>query len=1391
MPTLLKTLRLIVFTGSPTTWKEAIYKIGPTRCVILLCLLFISIFGRSQNSNLHFKHLTIEEGLPSSNVLCMIQDRHGFIWIGTSNGLSRYDGYNFSIYRNDPDDSLSLSDNYISTIIEDSKGKFWIGTNSGGLNYFDPETGQFQRFQHDPKDSLSLSQNQITDITEDHLGYIWVGTRQGGLNCLDRKTGHFKKYVANAGIKPGIGSNYVTIVFEDSLKQLWVGSYHFGLAWFDREKEQFHHIFPRQIPLQKLGSDDPWGKYFVNDVYIDKEEKFWMATDSGLYHLDPGSRKYELFFFPDKDPLGSISFHLSLSRDHAGFLWVTGVGGISRIHPSSKTTESFFCDPDNAWNLPKAMYYYCSLIDREGILWVGSDKGLSRHDGLLDRFQNYPVGSHQIKGLNEDFIGHIQEDSEGTLWVDSEKGLHRIEPQSGQHVLYELQHSAPSTIWRSNIYCMLEDEDGIFWISIINNGLGRLDKTTGRYHYIGTKNIGSLRHISSIYKDREGMIWLATWGGVYQFDPRAESFHPVPWKSADGKGRAWTDVSVIFEDSEGTLWVGTNFGELKSYERTTGLFHEYLPDSQIRYGKTSVSCIHEDLQGILWIGTTGDGLIRLDKKEKNFTHFREKDGLANNGIAGILEDGRGVFWISTSGGLSKFNPQKKEFRNYHLDDGLPSIEFSNGFSKSKKNGIFYFGTVKGLVAFHPDSIKEDSYVPPVHITSFRRYNTKAEEQRPVEEKGISEKKEISLSYQDNILTFEFAALSFRKTAKNQYAYKLEGFNDTWIQLGTKREVTFTNLDPGDYTLRVKGSNGDGIWNEEGASLKITITPPWWATWWAKTLYALAAIGLFLGLRHYDVNRKLAKAETLRLKELDAVKTKLYTNITHEFRTPVTVILGMTRQIKEHPKEWLHEGLQMIERNGKNLLNLVNQMLDLRKLESGTLSVKLVQGDVLSYLQYIAESFQSFAESKNIRLHFDFELSEFVMDYDPEKMLSIVSNLLSNAIKFSPEGGVVALRASTDFRNLILTVSDTGAGIPSEKLPYIFDRFYQADDAATRKAEGTGIGLALTQKLVNLLNGDIFVQSQPGAGTIFTVLLPITHTATLEELPGVAGLEEQVMPFVPVVAEALATKATTTGPPEQPLVLLIEDNSDVIRYLTACLQQHYRIAVAANGQKGVHKATGLVPDLIVSDVMMPEMDGFEVTQILKNDERTSHIPIILLTAKTDMDSKMEGLERGADAYLTKPFHQEELLIRLKKLLELRHKLRQHYLSLAGHSGAALSLPEEVALEKTENVFVQKVRVKVEAHLNDSHFNVQHLCREVGMSHSQLHRKLAALTGYSSSRFIRYIRLSKAKNLLSETDETIASVAFDTGFSDPAYFTRVFRKEFGVAPTEFKQYPKGGG
>ncbi|MBK8701235.1 MAG: response regulator [Saprospiraceae bacterium] len=774
----------------------------------------------------------------------------------------------------------------------------------------------------------------------------------------------------------------------------------------------------------------------------------------------------------------------------------------------------------------------------------------------------------------------------------------------------------------------------------------------------------------------------------------------------------------------------------------------------------------------------GGGLNRFDKKYQKFKKYGKEQGLPDNVVYGILSEEKNKngstcsnIWMSTNKGLCRFDVRAETVKNFTVKDGLQDNEFNgNGYLKTR-DGHFIFCGINGINLFHPEKLHFNDNLPQIQIVGLKVNN------KSVKLDGSSS---IELAADQNLLNFEFAALEFTNPSQNQYRYQLTGIDKSWVDLGYKNNIQFANLAPGDYTFRVLGSNNDGIWGLEPAELKFTINSPWYATWWAYLFYALMLAIIVRYLYTYKLRQDLKHQETEKLREMDDFKSRFFTNITHEFRTPLTVILGMSDQLARFQKDQHQiKNIELIKRNGENLLRLVNQILDLSKLESNTLKLNYTRGDVLAYLKYITESLHSMANAQNLLLRVESDQAKIEMDYDADRLLQIMYNLLSNAIKFTPSGGKVVVRADQKDNWLHISVTDTGAGIAEHELPYLFERFFQARNQEYSKAGGTGIGLSLTNELVKAMGGEIQVDSKVGIGTKFLLKLPVTHTG-----PKSQSIDFHVFEDQKALGSFRGTANSTDWPANQqqpersslPHILLIEDNPDVVEYLTICLSQNFQLDFAFNGQAGIEKALEAIPDIIISDVMMPIKDGFDVLEALKFDERTSHVPIILLTARADIQSRLEGLKKGADAYLAKPFHQEELTVTVENLLESRRQLQLKY----QQNNWIIPESKEIPLADIEDVFLQKFRAVVEQNISNSDFEMPQLEKVLSMSRSQIYRKIKALTDKSPSMLIRSIRLRQGRHLLLTTQLTVSEIAYEVGYTAISNFSDAYLEEFGERP-----------
>jgi signal transduction histidine kinase/DNA-binding response OmpR family regulator/ligand-binding sensor domain-containing protein len=1330
-----------------------------------------------------YETISIAQGLSQGMVFDILQDREGFIWVATKNGLNRYDGYDFKVFTNDPYNPYTLSSNTIIKLFEDSKGRIWACTDNAGLNVYDKKSGKFFRITYEASEPGSLSGNGPRCIEELPDGRILVAVAEAGLNIIALPPDFFEK-----GLPPAItrlalpNEAQVYGIGNDKNGNTWIGGMDRSVYRFDPLKNSF-------IPLAN--------GILLNNGYLNTDGT--ILINNNLL-LSDGNEVFPLFDI-NKITAGNIIFNPKekLWENHHRELHFYDV---SRWAPG-KTVKWNVRLPENT----KIIYPF--IIDRSGILWSGSiGYGLRKFNTAASKFKTYFPGNS---------VRFIVPSTPAELYVGNYAyGWQKLLNDSAYTDPFRI---IPSVTQIDNFIIL---KSGDFFIKSDNRGYFKYSPASG--HLVPYPNLNFYEGEGDkqpMLEDSKGNVWIpGLWGQftrinfgtgkIDSFTINTDASKPMLSKSS---------CTALYEDGQGTCWIGTAEGFVKTS------FANGLPQMKWYYNSNTnrnslnynhVSCFMDDPAEpgkYLWICTKGGGLNRLNKQTGDFFHLTTREGLPDDVVYGVLPDDNGNIWGSTNRGIFCMVPREENdstlysFRNFTKAYGLQDDEFNTGAYTKLSNGRLAFGGVNGLNIFNPKEILAAGFSPNVFITSIMVNNAPVTpgDKTGILKNNIEETQHITLNYLQDILTLEFSSLDFTAPAQNRYRYQLVGADPHWVESGSRRTATYLHLPPGNYTFNVQGSNSQGIWSDKAASLHITVLPPWWRSWPAYICYALL---LATGIRAYfkfSVNRARLKSqlnfeqrEAKRIKEVDSLKTQLYTNITHEFRTPLTVILGMAQQVVNNPREHLANGMDMIIRNGESLLKLVNEMLDLSKLETGKMSLQLVKGDVINFLRYIVESFNSLAESQHKQLHFLSSMDMLLIEYDPEKLRQIIANLLSNALKFTPEKGNIyitiseeKLSAATSESLLVIKVKDTGIGIPENQLEHIFDRFYQLDNSLTRKKEGTGIGLSLTKELVKLMEGRIEVKSPPtgsSKGTEFTVLLPVKRLLNSDESH----------PAIRVTA--LSTQINTTpitrieqteekGANEKPLILLVEDNADVVAYTASCLPD-YRLAVGKDGNEGFEIARSIIPDLVITDVMMPFTDGFEMCRNLRQDEHTSHIPIIMLTAKAGVDSRMEGLEQGADAYLEKPFHKEELLLRIRKLLELRKSLQQFYIKQAGvpahHPGSSTSANIEpvASPEKTVDAFVRKITDIIEEHLTDEHFTIEQLCKKIFMSHSQLHRKLDALTGCSPNKFIRIIRLKKATSLLRDPSLGISSIAMECGYNDPGYFARVFKQEFGVSPQEWR-------
>lgn len=1334
-----------------------------------------------------YESISIAQGLSQGMIYDMLQDDEGFIWVATGAGLNRYDGYSFKVFTNDPYNNHSLSSNTIIRLFEDSKGRIWVGTENAGVNIYDKKTGIFYRIVHNPANETSLSGNDIKSIEELPDGSMLIAAEGAGFNRITLSADFFTKDAVPAVTRLSLPNNtQVYGMGKDTSGTVWIGGMDGTVYQFDPLKNSF-----------TLLSN---GKLY-NNGYLNPDKSIFINNNLFLWD----GKTVRPLFNDRQMPEGNIIF------DPNSALWDNHHRELSFYNISKWGKNGI---PN--WNEPLPVdttirICYPFIIDHSGILWTGSvGYGLRKYNNANSKFKT------QQPGYSVRFI--VPASIDDIFLADFAYGWRKITNE------VTITNPFISIASVTQIDNFIISKGGDYWIKSDNKGYYKYNPVSGKLTpYPQINFYAGHGDKQPILEDNKGNILFPGLGGVFNrintatgkldsFTINTDAARPMPAKAI---------CTALYQDKQDVFWMGTADGFAKVVSNNTDRQPQvtwYYNNNNTRnsLNYNHVSCFLDDPSApekYLWIATKGGGLNRFDKTSGNFFHLTAKDGLPDDVVYGILTDGAGNIWGSTNKGLfcmmvkATTGDTSFTFRNFTKSAGLQDDEFNTGAYAKLPNGNLAFGGVNGLNVFDPAAILQNEFTAPVFITNILVGNETVlpNDNTGVLQHTIEQTQSITLNHLQDILTLEFSSLDFTAPGLNRYRYQLDGIDKDWVEAGTRRTATYLHLPAGKYVFKVQGSNSQGVWSNKMLELKIRVLPPWWLSWWAYILYALL---LGVGVRAYfkfKVNKAKLQSqldyehqEAIRIKELDIIKTQLYANITHEFRTPLTVILGMANQLKNDPEKHLLTGVDMIVRNGENLLTLVNEMLDLSKLEDGKMPLHLVNGDIISFLRYIVESFQSLAASQQKQFHFLADIDELIVEFDAEKIRQIITNLFSNALKFTPASGNVYVSvsqeaiANTNQMLLILKVKDTGIGIPENQLQHIFDRFYQLDNSHTRKTGGTGIGLALTKELVKLMNGNIAVKSPPvGAvkGTEFIITIPLTG----------ASLAEEKTISLPSIYKESSTATTTVEDPSyyttdpsnngngHPLVLLVEDNADVVAYTASCLPD-YKLSVGKDGREGFDIAINQVPDLIITDVMMPFVDGFEMCRKLRQDERTSHIPIIMLTAKADIQSKLEGIEKGADVYLEKPFHKEELLLRIKKLLELRKNLQQYYSKQIGIAVNAEteSMPqaETIAAEKTEHAFVKKVREIVEANFINYDFSVEQLCKLVFMSHSQLHRKLEALTGCSPNKFIRIVRLNKAKELLVNPASSIASVALDCGYNDAGYFARVFKQDTGLTPLEWR-------
>jgi len=1394
-----------------------------TVCLVLINLLVPPALHAWQKS-IRFERITLEQGLPDYYVRSITQDKYGFMWFGTANGLAKYDGYHFTVYKHDFDDPNSISSNEILSVFEDQQGTLWVGTDAG-LNRFNRGQETFTHFRHNPENPASLGGEVVPTIFEDQFGVLWVGHWFAGLSRFDRASETFVRYIHDPDDPTSLPQGVVMAVHEDRSGVLRVGTFaHEGtpdLALFNRETGTFSRFFscePEQPQCaQPLSESDRPPVSQINGIFEDGAGNMWIGG-YGLIKYDRANNTYMRYSHDPENPDSPAGnrFAGDMVEDSTGRLWFADTyQGLTSFDPETEKFDHYRHDPADS-NSIGSNDLYTLYEDRDGIIWVAAySNGISKFDPHSLAFGHYKHDPNEPNSLAHNIIEDITEDKNGLLWAAA-GGLNRIDRSAGTVTVYRHDPDDPNSLHNNDIRALHATNSGMLWIGTIF-GLSRFDPETGTFKYypVNPKTLDSNPQtprdagVLSIAEDANGFLWLGTHSTVSRLDPATGSvihYHANPDQPNALHGNTF---GLGFIADNGNVWITSSTG-INRFDPHTETFSHYVhepknPDS-IRQGP--VTAILQESDNVIWVGTAS-GLDRLDPVSGVFSHQTNSDGSSIEYVVGIVPDGRGNLWVGTrSQGILKIDTATAEFRNYGVRDGLAGDNIA-GRGLLSRSGEIIFGSQNGITIFDSEDLPEYQQESTVVITDFRLLNEPVQISTPGQEtplvQHINQTTDITLSYKDYLFSFEFAALNYSDPISTRYAYMLEGFDRDWIETdASNRFATYTSVPPGDYVLRVKSSNRDGDWSKNNTSIRLNILPPLWRTWWAYSLYVIAFILVlfaYVMLRTINLTRrarlleKTVEERTAKirkheqqiqhqaedLEELLHLKEELIANISHEFRTPLTLILGPAkRMLQKTANQENRTQLQMIKRNSQRLLRLVDQLLGLARLGAEE-PLALSAQPITSIADAITESFQVLAEEKGLELTIEHG-PELWVNCTPDSLEKILLNLLSNAIKYTPAGGRITVSTALNDDNMVeLSVRDTGVGIAGKDQKAVFERFHRLGDRG-ELVPGAGIGLALVKELVDAHNGRIQLLSTPGEGTTVTIQLPhcLEAPETPETEPRIVSSEVIELEADALVQhDAVSGTVTVNGAEDQPSILVVEDNVDMQNYLVELLSGAYHCDVASDGQQALEAAFERIPDLVLCDVMLPRLDGFQVSHALKEDERTSHIPIIMLTARSDRYSRMEGWQKKIDGYFTKPFDDEELKLRIANLLDIRDILKNRFSSQFFEE----SRPNQVLNEK-ENRFMEKLNRLLERCHVDPKFDLSQMAFEMHMSPRQVQRKLKAITGHHPAEFLRSFRLKKARELL-RTGTQVGLASDAVGFSSPAYFASCFKAQFTQTPTEYQQ------
>ncbi|MFC0772174.1 hybrid sensor histidine kinase/response regulator transcription factor [Terrimonas alba] len=1354
---------------------------------IVLILLSLSAFAQSTHYN--FSKLDTYTGLSHNQVIAILKDSDGFVWFGTMSGLNRYDGYSYRIFRKNYNDSSSLLDNSVQSLYELPDGRMWVVT-MGGVCIYNSHTENFDADYYSYLQSLGLPSGPITNIARGSNGRYWFLYDNADLYLYSATDKKAKSFRQNSGLN---SSGKIVSIKETRDGKLWLLYENGFLQQYDINLNKL--IFS-SATLQNLSKANNYIYFFV-----DNDGDIWLwGVNNGVFLFQPQFnliRQFNENSFPSRLTTNLVT---QVVHDNNGLIWVaTDHGGINLIDKRHNFSISYLLnDPKDPRSLSqnsiRAMYK-----DDNGIIWLGTYKqGVNYLNSNIVLFSLYRHQESNAKSLPYDDVNRFVEDKSGNIWIGTNGGgLIFFDRKQNTFKQYLHDPNNKNSLSNNVIVSLWLDHEGILWIGTYFGGLNSFDgnKFTHYRHNDNDSLSLSNDNVWEILEDREQNLWIGTLGGGLDiFDRKTNRFKHYQSKGIPQDPLPSNYISSILQDKKGNLWVGTSGGvTIFENNKATRVFYKDNNDKN-SLSNNNVICIAEDSKGRVWVGTR-EGLNLFNEQTKGFQTFTTADGLPDNMILNIIEDNHQTLWLSTPNGLCNAIPKQNKnglvfsIISYDETNNLQNREFNDNAALKTRAGELIFGGPSGFNIINPDKILKPVYRPKIVFTGLQILNKSVEpgeliNNRVLLQQSLSRLQSIDLKYKENVFSIEFASLDFDHSNRDKYAYMLEGFNSEWLYAdGNLRRATYTNLDPGHYTLKVKVLSYNGEWSEE-KELRINIAPPFWRTPIAYIIYALIAIGLFLLARRITLDRihmrfevKQQRREAERAHALEQLKTKFFTNVSHEFRTPLSLIISpLDKIIKQTTDEEQKKQLNLVQRNAKRLLNLVNQLLDFRKMEVQEMKLHPAIGDIIWFSKDISHSFMDIADKKNIRFSFSSNIDSLEIYFDKDKIEKILFNLLSNAFKYTHDNGAVSISLvynppanNEGDGTLAIEVRDTGIGIPADKHEKIFERFFQTDVPESMVNQGTGIGLAITKEFVKLHNGIITVKSEPEQGTCFTVLLPAKKIYE-------ASTQPATIPVLAEETEQIKFEESQRGGKKK-TIIVVEDNEDIRFYLKDNLKGQYHVEEATNGKEGWEKIKLLNPDLVVSDIMMPLMDGVELARKIKTETLTAHIPVILLTAMGSEEKQLEGLKAGVNDYITKPFTFEILASRIRNLLAQQKLLQKRFQKQIEVN------PGEVTITPVDEKFLKQALEVVEKNMDNPDFSVEDFSRDMYMNRVTLYRKILSITARTPIEFIRSIRLKRAAQLLEKSGMSVAEIAYEVGFNNPKNFTKAFKEEFKVLPSQY--------